>query len=128
MEQQALLAGEVLKLEQLADDKSRALDQLAQLSQQRQQWMQTQGLTSPQAVHEWLTSRPALCDAWFQLEGAIKRAVVLNEFNGQQINQGLHRAREGLNVLKSAAASMMSYGPDGAQAQVPIGGRHLGSA
>lgn len=127
-EQQALVGGEVLRLESLADAKNLALEQLAAISRERQQWLQAQGLTSLEAVRAWLADKPALCEIWMRLEDTLQRAMVLNEFNGQQINRGLQHSREALTVLRAAAASMMSYGPDGSQADVPIGGRHLGSA
>ncbi|TDR81459.1 flagella synthesis protein FlgN [Paludibacterium purpuratum] len=127
-EQQALIAGEALRLEALADEKGRALEALALVSRERQLWLRAQGVTDRESVLTWLKDKPQACEAWFLLESSLGRAMALNEFNGKQINLGLHRTHEALGVLKSAAASMMSYGPDGAQAEVPIGGRHLGSA
>jgi flagella synthesis protein FlgN len=127
-ERQALIAGEVLRLEALADGKNMALDILAEASRARQLWLQERGVTDMASVRIWLQDKPEACDAWFKLEAELKRAMAINEFNGVQINHGLHRTREALGVLKAAAASMMAYGPDGAQAEVPIGGRHLGSA
>ncbi|MBV8047309.1 MAG: flagellar protein FlgN, partial [Paludibacterium sp.] len=110
------------------DEKGLALEALSQVSRVRQAWLAERGVSDRASAQRWLQDKPAACDAWFQLENAIQRAVTLNEFNGRHINHGLHRAREALGVLKAAASSMMAYGPDGAQAEVPIGGRHLGSA
>jgi flagella synthesis protein FlgN len=54
--------------------------------------------------------------------------LVLNQFNGRYIDQGLQSSQKALSVLKAAAASSMGYGRDGSQGQISFGGRHFGSA
>ena len=127
-EQQALVRGEVLQLENLADDKSRALESLSEKGRERQQLTQRLGLFDQAAVRAWIADKPEACAAWMRLEDTLQKALVLNQFNGRFINQGLQNAQQALTVLKVAVASTLGYGRDGSQAAVPIGGRHLGSA
>jgi flagella synthesis protein FlgN len=127
-EQLALVNGEVLKLESLAQAKSQALELLSAKGQERQQMAQTMGLFCVTDVRAWAANKPEACDAWVLLEDTLQKALVLNQFNGRYINQGLKSTEKALAVLKSAAASSMGYGRDGSQGQLPVGGRHLGSA
>ena len=127
-EQSALVGGEVLKLEPLADEKSRALEALSEKGRERQLLLKKLGITGVTAVRAWISDKPEACAAWVELEDTLQKALVLNQFNGRVINQGLQNAEQALNVLKTAAASTLGYGRDGSQAEIPIGGRHLGSA
>lgn len=127
-EQSALVGGEVLKLEPLADEKSRALESLSEKGRERQLLLKKLGLTGVTDVRAWIADKPEACSAWVELEDTLQKALVLNQFNGRVINQGLQNAEQALNVLKTAAASTLGYGRDGSQAEIPIGGRHLGSA
>jgi flagella synthesis protein FlgN len=127
-EKTALINGEVLKLEPLADEKSRALEALSGKGAERQALLARLGLTGVTEVRAWAADKPDACDAWVTLEDTLQKALVLNQFNGQVINNGLQNAEQALNVLKTAAASTLSYGRDGSPPVIPIGGRHLGSA
>ena len=127
-ERDALVSGKVLALEAIADDKNRALEQLSEKSATRTRWLASLGLDGLAAVRAWIADKPAACDAWMVLEAALKKAMAINAFNGQRISQGLDSSAQALAVLRSAAASSMAYGPDGSQGDLPLGGRHLGSA
>ena len=127
-EQAALVLGEVLRLECLADEKNRILEQLDALSKLRADLLERQGLKDRQDLLAWLADKPEACTIWMVLEDALKKAMTLNTFNGQQIVRGLVQTQQALGVLRTAAASMLSYGRDGSQAEVPLAGRHLGSA
>lgn len=127
-ERDALVGGRVLELEALADEKNRALELLAEKSAERTRWLVALGLGGLEPLRAWLADKPAACDAWVQLESALQKAMAINEFNGRQISQGLANSTSALTVLRAAAASSMAYGPDGSQGDLPIGGRHLGSA
>lgn len=127
-EKSALVNGEVLKLEPLATEKSRALEALSEKGAERQQLLNQLGLFSVTDVRQWIADKPEACDIWMQLEDTLQKALLLNQFNGLVINQGLQNAEQALNVLKTAAASTLGYGRDGSTAAVQMGGRHLGSA
>lgn len=127
-EKTALVNGEVMKLEPLADEKTRALEALSEKGAERQLLLKRLGLTGVTEVRSWIADKPAACDAWICLEDTLQKALVLNQFNGQVINNGLQNAEQALNVLKTAAGASLGYGRDGSQPSVPIGGRHLGSA
>lgn len=127
-ERDALVTGKVLALEGIADEKNRALAQLSEQSARRTQWLLSIGLDGVEPVRHWLADKPQACDAWVGLETAIKKAMAINEFNGRQISAGLDNSTRALTVLRAAAASSMAYGRDGSQEDLPIGGRHLGSA
>jgi flagellar biosynthesis protein FlgN len=127
-ERDALVGGKVLSLESLADEKSRTLDLLSEKSAARTRWLSSLGIDGLESLRAWLADKAVACDAWMVLETALKKAMAINEFNGRQINQGLTNSAQALAVLRSAAASSMAYGPDGSQGDLPIGGRHLGSA
>jgi flagella synthesis protein FlgN len=127
-EQQALVRGDILQLEPLADEKGSALQALSERGRERQALLLQLGIASVAEVRVWVADKPEACDAWVKLEDTLQKALVLNQFNGSVIDTGLKNSQQALSVLKTAAASTLGYGRDGSQAAVPMGGRHLGSA
>jgi len=127
-EQGALVSGNILQLEPLADEKEAALRALTVKGQERQALLLRLEISDVAGVRSWVRDKPDACDAWVQLEDTLQKALVLNQFNGRVIDQGVKNSQQALNVLKTAAASTLGYGRDGSQAAVPMGGRHLGSA
>jgi len=127
-EQGVLVTGDIMKLETLADEKLRVLDVLNEKGRARQALTDRLGLASVAEVRRWVADKPQACRAWVMLEDAMRKAQALNQFNGRCIDQGLDNTRNALRALRSAASSMMGYGRDGSQDELPVGGRHLGSA
>lgn len=127
-EQGLLVRGETLALEPLTDEKVRVLSQLAEQGRLRLDLMQAHGLLDREALLQWLSGQEEACAVWVALEKDLARAHALNESNGRFITEKLARTEEALHVLRTAAASTLGYGRDGATPTVPVGGRHLGSA
>lgn len=127
-ERQILIAGEVLKLEALADEKNSVLALLAEKGSERQALLAARGIDGSGPVRAWLADKPAACKVWVALEDLLQKALTLNQVNGRYIAQGLQRTEQALSALKAAAGATMAYGPDGSQDGLPLGGRHLGSA
>lgn len=127
-EQQVMIAGQVHLLEDLADSKSKVLDELAMHSQNRARVMKALGLSDSDTVYIWLADKPEERQAWLALEDLIHRAQGINQLNGSFIEQQLGQVEESLAVLRQAAAATLSYDRGGQQPQ-PVGGRRfLGSA
>jgi len=127
-EQRALVTGDILQLEPISDEKVRVLKDLSDKGRARQTMTDSLGLASLDGVRKWLSDKPEACAVWLALEDAMRKAQVLNQFNGQRIDEGLDNTRRALKALKAAASSVMGYGRDGSQGALPVGGRHLGSA
>jgi flagella synthesis protein FlgN len=121
-EQQLLVTRALLGL------KDQALDLLSIKGRERQLLAHKLGLKSVADVRAWVSDKAEPRSAWVQLEDTLQKALVLNQFNGRYIDQGLQSSQKALSVLKAAAASSMGYGRDGSQGQISFGGRHFGSA
>jgi hypothetical protein len=89
-EQQVMIAGQVHLLEDLADSKSKVLDELAMHSQNRARLMKSLGLSDSDTVYIWLADKPEERQAWLALEDLIHRAQGINQLNGS-----FHRAATG---------------------------------
>ena len=127
-EQGALVAGDIMQLEPLADSKTLVLEALAEKGKARQLLTRQLGLSGLTEVRAWVADKQEARQAWVMLEDTMQKAQVLNQFNGRYIDQGLETTQRALKALKAAAAATMGYGRDGSQAPLPVGGRHLGSA
>jgi len=127
-ERGALVTRNFTRLEALAEAKTQQLQLLTEKNRERQALLHTLGVTSVEATRQWVSDDAEASQVWVLLEDTLHKALVLNEFNGAQINAGLEFCQQGLSVLRTAAAAMMSYGPDGTQPDVELAGRKLGSA
>jgi len=127
-EQGALVSGDVMRLEPIAEEKLGVLRDLNETGRARQSLTEQLGLRSVGAVRKWAADKPEACTAWIVLEDSMRRAQILNQHNGRRIQEGLDSTQRALKALKAAASSVMGYGRDGSQGALPVGGRHLGSA
>ena len=114
-EQRTLLSGNPDSLIDLADTKTRQVEQLTRLAEQRR----TLQPASP-APHDDRTLR-----LWADIRQMAGRAEQLNRTNGELIQVKLRHNQQALNVLHQAANNAGLYGPDGQQ-NLSMGGRNLG--
>ncbi|OQS30486.1 flagella synthesis protein FlgN [Chromobacterium violaceum] len=127
-EQKLLIRGESLQLEPLADHKSEVLDQLAAQSAQRGRLMESLGVQDKDTLYIWLADKPSACKEWTRLEDAVNRAQSINQLNAAFVDERLAQVESSLDVLRTAAASTLGYGPDGQPPELVSGRRLLGSA
>ncbi len=125
----AILDGEDMPaVESVALEKAVVLQEVQEKSLVRAEWMKAQSIYSADSVAAWLAGRDEAAAAWAELDAALSRAHALNERNGAIINRRLERTSDALAFLKSCASATLGYGKDGTTPDVPVGGRHLGSA
>ncbi|GGY02187.1 flagella synthesis protein FlgN [Paludibacterium paludis] len=120
--------GEMRRVEAIAAEKAAALETIEERGRARAQWMLDKGIHSVEGVAAWLPDKPEADAAWRALEDALEEAKARNARNGAIIERGLERTGEALVFLRSCAASTLGYGKDGTTPDIPVGGRHLGSA
>ncbi len=114
-EQRTLLSGQPESLLDLADTKTRLVEELTHLVGQRHQ------LQSASPTPDDLRSR----QLWSDIRQLAGRAEQLNRTNGELIQIKLSHNQQALAVLHQAANSPSLYGPDGQQ-NLSIGSRNLG--
>ena len=119
-EQRTLLSGQTETLIDLADHKTRLVEQLTQLAEQRRKLQPAPGVAP--AGKEDGGSR----QLWTAIRQMASRAEQLNRTNGELIQIKLRHNQQALTVLHNAAQSATLYGPDG-QTSIPTPGRKLGS-
>ncbi len=119
-EQRSLLSGQTETLIDLADHKTRLVEQLTQLAEQRRKLQPAPGV--PPAGKEDSDSQ----QLWTSIRQMAARAEQLNHTNGELIQIKLRHNQQALTVLHNAAQSATLYGPDG-QTSIPVSGRNLGS-
>lgn len=130
-EQQALVAGEVDRLLQMAEEKSAGFAHLADLCETRNRALAAESLPPDRpGIEAWCERHPEFADtrqAWRDLLALTTKAREINRVNGQLIGARLAGNQQALSVLLAAANQAALYGPDG-QAQ-PLGsGRSFGAA
>ncbi|GBG14100.1 flagella synthesis protein FlgN [Novimethylophilus kurashikiensis] len=114
-EQQAILAGEVESLENIAQSKLQLVEQLNRFSAERQQFIISLGIGSDRAsMQQWAdnTGNQAR-EAWTALLHAAEEAQQANSFNGALIQTHLQHNQQALAALLAAANQASLYGPDG---------------
>jgi flagella synthesis protein FlgN len=127
-EQQALVEGDVDRLETLASSKAELLRQLAGLADKHNRYLARQGLRPDRGgMKTWLakSADAKVAAAWsesLQLAEAVRQ---LNQTNGAMITARLNHNQEALAALLGAASAASLYGRDG-QTLRSSGGRPLG--
>lgn len=114
-EQRTLLSGQPETLLELADHKTRHVETLTRLAQQRRQLQPVEPTAADARV----------CQLWMDIRQMAEQAEQLNRTNGELIQIKLRNNQQALTVLNQAANSASLYGPDGQQ-NLPAGGRNLG--
>lgn len=127
-EQEALVEGEIERLEALGSCKAQTARQLADLAERRNRCLVSQGLTPDrEGMEAWLAngSGAKAAAAWRDLLRQMQAARQLNRTNGEMIAARLRHNQQALAALQDAAGAASLYGPQG-QTFVSSGGRPLG--
>lgn len=114
-EQNALVQGNIEKLDYLAAQKTQIIKKLADLGNKRDQYLATQGRSLDTAcTNNLLSSEDTLISTiWTELLQLAKTAKQLNQTNGTIISTRLQQSQQALAALKSAAGNVSLYGPKG---------------
>ena len=114
-EQRTLLSDHPEALLDLADSKTRQVEHLTRLAEQRRKLRPT---TLPSTGDRTL-------QLWADIRQMAGRAEQLNHTNGELIQIKLRHNQQALNVLHQASHSAGLYGPDGQQS-LSLAARNLG--
>ena len=132
-EQDCLLRADAQALPELVEVKSRHIERLHALADQRAGYLGALALApGGKGMRAWLADHAGadqreLAALWQQLVDAAAEARALNDRNGGLIGARLNHNQAALAALQSAARSLSTYGSDG-QPQLPTGQRELGRA
>ncbi|SEM80091.1 flagella synthesis protein FlgN [Nitrosospira multiformis] len=128
-EQHALQQADVSVLLPLAVEKASHAQQLAELTQAREQWLAMSGSREDQGgMERRLADHPTAAMAWQELLQLTETAHQINEINGILVSQRLRYNQQRLSALHAAARGLHDnglYGSNG-QPQIFSGGRRLG--
>jgi flagellar biosynthesis protein FlgN len=128
-EQHALQQADVSVLLPLAAEKASHAQQLAELTQSREQWLAVSDSFEDQGdMERRLADHPTAAMAWQELLQLTETAHQINEINGILVNQRLRYNQQRLSALQAAARGLHDnglYGSNG-QPQIFSGGRRLG--
>ncbi len=117
-EENALVEGKIEKIDYLASDKSRLIDELIQLDDHRNEYLQKQGLSlEKNSINAWLTEQHSgqseIKILWNELLDLAKTAQQLNHSNGLIISTQLQHNQRAFAALHCAAGNVSLYGPKG---------------
>ncbi len=117
-EEHSLSVGKIEEVDYLASDKSRLIEELIQLDDHRNEYLQQQGLTlEKNSINGWLTGqysgRPEIKVLWDELLDLAKTAQQLNHSNGLIISSQLQHNQRAFAALQCAAGNVSLYGPKG---------------
>lgn len=128
-EQEALIGGDLERLEALPRDKAEIVMRLAELAKRRDQSLLSQGLSPDRnGMEAFLAGNHATKTAkaeWHELLRLAEAAQQLNQTNGEIIAMRLRQNQQALSTLQSAAGTAPLYGPTGKTFTLK-GGRQLG--
>jgi flagella synthesis protein FlgN len=130
-EQDALVAGNVDSLLELARIKSGKVVLLSRLAESRAHFLSMQGYAQElDGMKKWLQKQrgegnPQASELWQKLLKLAENAKQLNQINGSMIDTRLRNNQQALAILQTAANQCALYGPDG-QTQAPGMGRPIG--
>lgn len=103
-------------LDELTAEKSRLIEELNSIGQQRNACMTQLGITENRdSIEAWLKQQknPQLSLAWKNLTLLAQEAKILNELNGQCIALLARNNRQLLDTVTGQKARQILYGPDG---------------
>lgn len=131
-EQQAVAEKREAELQPLLAEKTRLLQDVGALEEQRRQALGDAGWGDDKAgMQEWLQSQPDgrnLLAGWTSLLADLRECQLINEANGSIVRQSLEQNEQLLHILRGTSPEEDSgYGPQG---QPPSGAssRDLGKA
>lgn len=117
-EENALVEGKIEKIDFLASDKSRLIEELIKLDGHRNEYLQKQGLIlEKNSINAWLTKQHSdqseVKILWDELLDLAKIAQQLNHSNGLVITTQLQHNQRAFSALHCAAGNVSLYGPQG---------------
>ena len=117
-EENALVEGKIKKIDYLASDKSRLIEELIKLDDRRNEYLQKQGLSlTKNSINAWLTEQHScqneIKTLWNELLNLAKTAQQLNHSNGLIISNQLQHNQRAFAALNCAAGNVSLYGPKG---------------
>lgn len=117
-EECVLVEGKIEKLDYLASDKSRLIEELIKLDDHRNEYLQKQGLPlEKSSINAWLaeqhSGRSEVKILWNELLDLAKTAQQLNHSNGLIISTQLQHNQHAFSALHCAAGNVSLYGPKG---------------
>lgn len=128
-EQRILVNGGKDELPPVTANKTKLLEDLLRLSDQRTSFMKAAGLSfEPEALSRWISQQNTEAKAlWQQCLDLAKQAKRLNDLNGRLVAERLSGNQQAIHTLMAEANQPATYGPDG-QTRSLGQGRTLGSA
>ena len=120
-EENALIEGKIEEIDYFASDKSRLIEKLIQIDENRNEYLIKQGLTlEKNSIDNWLTrltkqhsSLSEIKISWNELLNLAKMAQQLNHSNGLMILSQLQYNQRAFAALRCAAGNVSFYGPKG---------------
>lgn len=117
-EESALVDGKIEKIDYLASDKSRLIEELIKLDDHRNEYLQKQGLPlEKSSINTWLAEQHSgqsdIKTLWNELLDLAKIAQQINHSNGLIISTQLQHNQRAFSALHCAAGSVSLYGPKG---------------
>ncbi|MDP1551057.1 MAG: flagellar protein FlgN [Nitrosomonas sp.] len=117
-EENALVEGRIEKIDHLASDKSRLIEELIKLDDHRNEYLQKQGLSlEKSSINAWLAEQHSgqseVKILWDELLDLAKTAQQLNHLNGLIISTQLQHNQHAFSALHCAAGNVSLYGPQG---------------
>ena len=117
-EECVLVEGKIEKLDYLASDKSRLIEELIKLDDHRNEYLQKQGLPlEKSSINAWLAEQHSgqseVKILWNELLDLAKTAQQLNHSNGLIISTQLQHNQHAFSALHCAAGNVSLYGPKG---------------
>lgn len=113
-EQFALQQVDVSSLDSLTQEKTRQLEQLAELADARRGWLTLHGYsTDREGMESALHDHPDVNAIWKDLLGLAETAVQMNKINGLLIDRHLRYNQQNLRIVRAAIQPVNLYGSDG---------------
>lgn len=115
-EQDALIAADLTRIEQMLDKRAPLLQSIATAAQQRYDALALAGYeASENGMAAWLQKQAnsAMNQAWVVFQKQLVQSKELNRLNGLLINKHVLRNQEKLDVLTGKSAAPQFYGKNG---------------
>lgn len=116
-EREVLTRGQINDLDTIVTDKTRIVNELEAINEQRSQYLLSQGYQRNKlGMQHWLDEHPfgaRLHELWDQLIILAKQVKQENQTNGRAISLQLQYNQRSYLALQSASGSVSLYGPKG---------------
>ncbi|MBL8496879.1 flagellar protein FlgN [Nitrosomonas sp. JL21] len=115
-EEQALMQGKFEEIDHLVTEKTRLIEKLIHLDDQRNKFFHSQGIRLNN-VNAWLedyfVDRPKARTLWNEVVGLARIAQTLNHTNSLMTSTLLQQNQRAFSALHCAAGNIALYGPKG---------------